>query len=149
MKEEYLVFPKYRMADGRRFGPTLKDHYYQPAWYHNPIDQKNTKGRKAKQKKHEDKTHWLLDKSEQFHVFRIADENDIIDDRGIYTALGRIVFGEEGQILAYFKTPRDDTWHGYPVFTWDEPVSETILLKMVEKGMISEITKQRLLDGRR
>lgn len=147
-KEDYLNFPKYKMVDGRRYGPTRQNHYYQPAWYHNPIDATNNKGKKAKQKEHEDKTHWVLDKPKQYHVFRIADENKIKDNRGIYSVLDKLVLGENGQILAFFKEPGNDTWHGYPVFTWEEPVSEALLKKMTKKGMISEITKQRLLDGR-
>ena len=98
----------------------------------------------------EDKTHWVLKKPEQYHVFLIGDINELLDDRGIYSVLENcsVVFGENGQRIAIFETPRNDTWHGYPIFSWEKPISDDIVIKMKDKGLISEVTKQRIIDHR-
>lgn len=145
-----MDFPKYKMVDGKKYGPTINKRFYQPAPYHNPISINNSKGKKAKQKEHEDKTHWILNKPQQYHVFLIGDKNDIIDERGIYSVLEncKVVFGMDGQRIAIFETPRDNTWHGYPIFSWEKPIDDAIIEKMKSKNMISEVTKQRIIDQR-
>lgn len=149
-KLKIMDYPKYKMVDGRRYGPTTNNRYYQPAYYHNPVETVHKKGKKAKQQEHEDKTHWILTKPQQFHVFKTGDENDIIDQRGIYSALNNCkeILGEDGQRLAIFETPRDENWHGYPIFSWEKPISEDIADKMVKAQMINIITKQKIIDGR-
>ena len=68
------------MGKDNRYGPTPHNRFYQPAYYHNPVDAKNGKGKKAKQREHEDKTHWVLKKPEQYHVFLTGDINELFDD---------------------------------------------------------------------
>ena len=145
-----MIFPKYKMGKDNRYGPTPHNRFYQPAYYHNPVDAKNGKGKKAKQREHEDKTHWVLKKPEQYHVFLTGDINELFDDRGIYSVLDncKVVFGEDCQRIAIFETPRNDTWHGFPIFSWEKPISDAIVIKMKDKGLISEVTKQRIIDHR-
>lgn len=145
-----MDFPKYKMIDGKKFGPTIHGRYYQPAYYHNPVTTSKGKGKKAKRQEHEDKTHWILNKSQQYHVFLTGDEKELINNRGIFSVLDncRIVFGEDGQRIAIFETPRNDTWHGYPIFSWEKPIDDVIVNKMKEKGLINDVTKQRIIDHR-
>lgn len=142
-----MDFPKYKMIDGNKFGPTKNKRYYQPAYYHNPVSASKGKGKKAKRQEHEVKTHWVLNQSEQYHVFVIGDENDLKDKNGIYSVLDncKIVLGEDGQKIAIFETPRNDTWHGYPIFSYDKPIDDAIVEKMEKKGLINLTTKQRIL----
>ena len=145
-----MIFPKYKMSDGKKYGPTNNGRYYQPAYYHNPVSPSNKKGKKAKQQEHEDKTHWVLNKSQQYHVFFTGDENGLLDDKGIYSVLDncKVVFGENDQRIAIFETPRDDTWHGYPIFSWEKPIDDSIVERMLEVGLINSVTKQRIIDHR-
>lgn len=146
-----MDFPKYKMLDGNKYGPTKNGRYYQPAYYHNPISASSKKGKRAKQQEHGDKTHWILTKPQQYHVFLNGDENDIIDEKkGIYSVLDscRVVLGEDGQRIAIFETPRDATWHGYPIFSWDKPIDDAIVEKMKTAGLINDVTKQRIIDHR-
>jgi hypothetical protein len=143
-----MDFPKYKMVDGKRYGPTEKGRYYQPIKYHNPIEEKNKKGKKAKRKEHEDKTHWVLKMPEQYHVFLAGDKNELIDENGMYSVLDncRVVFGENGQRIAFFWIPKDNNWHGFPIFSWEKRISEKIANKMLKAGLINDSVRIRILD---
>lgn len=141
-----MDYPKYKMINGR-YGPTKNDQYYKPAYYHNPVSASKVKGKKAKRQEHEVKTHWVLNQSEQYYVFVIGDENDLKDNNGIYSVLDNcnVVLGEDGQRIAIFETPRDNTWHGYPIFSWEKPIDVRIVEKMNDIGLIGLTTKQRII----
>ena len=46
-------YKKHAMVDGKKYGPTVGGRYYQPADYHGKVKDNNKKGRKAKNKEHE------------------------------------------------------------------------------------------------
>lgn len=73
------------MIDGKKYGPTAGGRYYQPADYHCTVKDNNKKGRKAKNKQQEVKTHWVRTKSEQYDVFLEGDNNEFIDAHGIFS----------------------------------------------------------------
>ena len=114
-----MNFPKYKMTDDGRYGPTPNGRYYMPIKYHNRVSSGNRKGKKAKQQEHEKKTHWILTKPEQYHVFLAGDKYELIDEKGMYSVLDNcnVVFGRDGQKIAFFWIPKDDTWHGFPIFS--------------------------------
>lgn len=131
------TYPKVVKIDGK-YGPTAQNHYYQPARYHNRSSSKN-----------EHKSKWKLKESEQYEVFRVADEGRWIDsvNDGLYSILddGKEVFGDNGERLAFFPTPpnANDTWHGYPKD--DKGISRDLVNAWKNTDVISKITQVRLL----
>ena len=73
-------YKKHTMVDGKKYGPSPGNKYYQPAGYHNPVKKVHNKGRKAKKAEHEDKTHWILNKSQQYDVFLEGESNPDFDN---------------------------------------------------------------------
>lgn len=98
-------YKKHTMVDGKKYGPSLGNKYYQPAGYHNPVKKVHNKGRKAKKAEHEDKTHWILNKSQQYDVFLEGESNDFIDQSGIFSLLDNCneILGQDGERLAILK----------------------------------------------
>ena len=80
-------YKKHAMVDGKKYGPSPGNKYYQPAGYHNPVKKQHNKGRKAKKAVHEDKTHWILNKSQQYDVFLEGESNEFIDQSVIFSLL--------------------------------------------------------------
>lgn len=50
-------YKKHTIINGKKYGPTAGGRYYQPADYHCTVKDNNKKGRKAKNKQQEVKTH--------------------------------------------------------------------------------------------
>lgn len=48
-------YKKHVMVDGKKYGPSPGNKYYQPAEYHNPVKKPHNKGRKAKKAEHEER----------------------------------------------------------------------------------------------
>lgn len=144
-------FKRHKMEDGNKFGPSPDGRYYQPAAYHNPVKKVNRKGKKAKNSEHEDKTHWVLNKSQQYDVFLEGESNEFIDkNRGIFSFLDdcKEILGRDGERLSIFETPRNtnDAWHGYPFFSKDEDkLTDEMIDKFKKKGKISIANYTRLL----
>lgn len=143
------VYPKITKKNGR-YGPTTQNHYYQPANYHNRIAEKN-----------HHKSKWILKENEQYEVFRVADENKWFversgnknikkSDKGLCSMLerGNEVFGENGEVLAFFPVPRNeiDSWHGYPIAS--HYVKDTIFDFWFNTNQIDMITYKWLLRNR-
>lgn len=108
------------------------------------------RGRKAKEAKHEDKSHWRLNRSQQYDVFLEGESNDFIDQSGIFSLLDNCdeILGQDGERLAIFETPMnaDDAWHGYPFFSKDEDkLTDDMVDKFKEKKKISIAIYSRLL----
>ena len=136
-------FNQHTMIDGR-YGPTPNGHYYQPAPYHNPSAQKRN-----------DKTRWILNQSQQYEVFEIADTplggktcwmND--DQSGLYGMLdscNEILGKDNDERLAFFPKPSNqtDSWHGYP--TDSDNLGDELIDFWHEQNLITDITYARLL----
>lgn len=134
------IFEEHIMIDGK-FGPTGTGHFYQPVSYHNP------KGRRKK-----GKTKWVLDQSQQYEVFQIADDAEqklLINDQGLYGLLdeGEFVLGENDECLAFFPLPQNemDSWHGYPVFSEKNGLTDDVFDEWLKNKAISELTYVRLM----
>lgn len=143
-------YKKHAMADGKKFGPSPGNRYYQPAGYHNSVKGVPKKGRKAKKAEHEDKTHWQINMSQQYDVFLEGETSDFIDDSGIFSLLDDCneILGQDGERLAIFETPKNanEAWHGYPFFSKDEDkLTDEMVDKFKEKEKISFANYTRLL----
>lgn len=143
-------YKKHAMVDGKKYGLSPGNRYYQPAGYHNPVKGGQKKGRKAKESGHEDKTHWKLNKSQQYDVFLEGESNDFIDDNGIFSLLDDCneVLGQDGERLAIFETPKNaiDAWHGYPFFSYEEVMlTDEMVDKFRNKDKVSYAIYTRLL----
>ena len=144
------VFNKHKMIDGKRFGPTENGWYYQPAGYHPKVSKsKNKKGRKAKESEHKDKSSWILDKSQQYDVFLEGEKGEFMDSSNMFSVLDNcnVVMGEDGERIALFPVPSAGTldWHGYPVFSKDEKLTNEIIDKFYNANVISPSKYLRML----
>lgn len=93
------------------------------------------------------KTRWCIKESEEYHVFKIANEpywfcreNNCLF--GFIFENGRLLeLGENGECLAKFPNDRNelDPWHGYPVFSErdENRPSSDLLDELDEKKIIS------------
>lgn len=137
------VFSKHIMVGGK-FGPTPNKHFYQPMPYHNPTAQKQ-----------QNKTRWILNQSEQYEVFEVADTpkgkkkcwmND--DNSGLYGMLDNcdLILGmDHDERLAFFPQPQNNTdpWHGYP--TDSSNLGDELIEFWLDNQLITKITYARLL----
>lgn len=131
------TYPKFVKVNGK-YGPTAQNHYYQPAGYHN---------RTAGNSEHKSK--WKIKESEQYEVFRIADEGLWMDsvNGGLYSIIddGKEVLGNNNERLAFFPVPsnKSDSWHGYPKEA--KGISKKLVNAWKSTEVISAITQVRLL----
>src|ERR1700744_662835 len=88
-------FPKVSLNKDGAFGPTIKDHYYKPAGYHNRSAKNNA-----------DKTKWVLKQNEQYETFRVGDESQWLCDinKGLFSLLdnGQVIMGTNEERLSFF-----------------------------------------------
>jgi hypothetical protein len=107
-----FVFPKHSRDSNGLYGPTARQHFYKPLYYHRPTAEKKA-----------GKTRWCIKEGEEYEVFRIADEPWWACNIGrcLFSIVdgGTVVLGEDGERLAKFDFPQNnsDPWHGYPVFS--------------------------------
>lgn len=124
------------------YGPTKKGKYYLPKPDHN---RNSTNRHKSK---------WAINDNQQFGVFIIAetpeDELFCVENDCYFAAVDNCkeVLGTADERVAKFPSPQNlsDPWHGYPVRcleTQNIP-SDELLDKMVEKNVISDITRRRI-----
>lgn len=126
------VFKKHKMIDGKRYGPSSNGWYYQPADYHGKMGKaNNNKRRKSKEQEHEDKTHWVLTKSQQYDVFLEGVKGKFMDSKNMFSLLDNcnVVMGEDDERIALFPVPPTGTkdWHGYPVSSKEEKLTNEIM----------------------
>ena|SRR6266436_10330818 len=102
---------------------------------------------------------WLseLSPNDEFAVFEGADEMDLSDEAG--NLFGALSDGQESlrflgtlqeQIAKFPCAPQGSPWHGYPVWPLtDEKYrpSRQVFDKMVERGMITQTMRRRLMKG--
>lgn len=136
------IFKKHKMIDGKKYGPTGNGCYYQPADYHGKVSKAlNKKGKKAKEKEHDDKTHWVLTKSQQYDVFLEGEKGNFMDSKNMFSVLDNcnVVMGEDNERIALFPVPPSGTmdWHGYPVLSKDEKLTSEIMDKFFEAKAIN------------
>lgn len=128
-------------SDGT-FGPTNKEHYYEPVFYHNKSAKKNSH-----------KTRWILKKNEQYDVFKISDEKEweCNSNNGNFSILcnAEIIFGDNEERLAFFPKPSNaiDVWHGYPVNSSEYEPSETLIGKWLKDKVIDDRIYIKILKG--
>lgn len=133
------VFPIYTRNGDGTYGPTARQHYYQPIHYH---------ARTARQRP--EKNRWCLREGEQYEVFRVADEPwwqcflnhclfSIIDN-------GNTVLGMSGERLAKFPLPRNssDPYHGFPILTDDDKPSPALLDLWEATGIITPHVRRKI-----
>lgn len=143
-------FKKHKMIDGRRYGPTEEGWFYQPANYHGKISKaQSRKGKKNKEQKHEDKTHWILSKSKQYDVFQEGLKGKFMDKNNMFSVLDNcnVVMGEDDERIALFPVPPAGTvdWHGYPVSSGEEKLTNEIMDKFLKSNAITIATYSRML----
>jgi hypothetical protein len=109
---------------------------------------------------------WLkeLSHDEEFTVFDLADEHDLLDEKGhLYgLRLGQdreiLELGTLGQQVAKFPHARpDETWHGFPLsplsvgkppYPPEREVPKGVLRRMVDRRLLNEIQRKRLEKGK-
>ena len=135
-------FPKVKLNKEGLFGPTDKNHFYQPVGYHNPTAKKN-----------KDKTRWKLNKGEQYEVFRLSDEGqwNCKSNNGLFSILanGDVIMGTSEERLAFFPGPPNlnDAWHGYPVNSGEYEPSTALVDHWLEKKIIDQRIHIKILRG--
>ena len=143
------VFKKHKMIDGRRFGPTINGWYYQPLNYHGKVSKvRNKKGHKAKESEHEDKSPWILDKSQQYDVFLEGEKGGFMDSRNMFSVLDNcnVVMGVDDERIALFPVPPSGTvdWHGYPISSKEEKLTSEIMDLFFKAKAINFTTYSRM-----
>lgn len=135
-------YPKIKQNGDGTFGPTTTGSKYYPVGYHN----KTAKNKKGKNK-------FILKKSEQYEVFRVADEEIWFckTNRCLFSILdnGNEIFGFLEERLAYFQPPQNngDPWHGYPVFSSEFEISEDLLDNWQNNKIISLKIRKKIGKG--
>lgn len=135
-------FKKHKMIDGKRYGPTENGWFYQPADYHGKVSKaQNKRGRKAKVKEHENKTHWVLTKSQQYDAFLEGEKGKFMDSKNMFSVLDNcdVVMGIDGERIAFFPVPPKGTvdWHGYPVSSEEQKLTNEIMDKFFKAKVIT------------
>lgn len=124
------------------FGPTLMGHKYKSVFYHN----KTAAVKKGKNK-------WILKMNQQYEVFRIADEGIWFCNinNGLFSILdsGKEVLGMRDERLAYFVRPNNelDPWHGYPILSSEDEISEELLDFWEENKIITPQIRIKIGKG--
>lgn len=143
------MIPEYNRNEDETYGPVETDdfvHYYQ-----SKSDHRNT----AQENRH--KTRWSIKESQEFHLFKIADQFSANDTRWfceenncLFSILdnGEQLLGKRNERLAKFPKPTNqtDTWHGYPVTcksSQDIP-SEDLLDIWEKETIITKVSKRRI-----
>jgi hypothetical protein len=144
------VFKKHKMIDGRKYGPTANGWYYQPAAYHPKVTKsKNKKGHKAKESEHEDKSSWILDKSQQYDVFLEGVKGNFMDSKNMFSVLDNcnVVMGIDDERIALFPVPPSGTvdWHGYPISSKEEKLTSEIMDLFFKAKVINFTIYSRML----
>lgn len=149
-----FVFKKHKMIDGNRYGPTANGWYYKPLVYHGKVVKSNKrKGRKAKEAEHEDKSPWILDKSQQYDVFLEGVQGRFMDNENMFSVLDNcnVIMGVEKERIALFPVPPAGTvdWHGYPVSSKEEKLTNEIMdmffnAKVIDFTMYSRMQRRDL-----
>lgn len=141
-------FKKHKMIDGKKYGPTAEGWYYQPACYHGKVS-KSTNKKALKRIKYEDKSPWILDKSQQFDVFLEGVKGKFIDNKNMFSVLDNcdVVMGIEGERIALFPVPPKGTvdWHGYPILSKEEKLTDDIMDKFFKAKAIDFTKYSRML----
>jgi hypothetical protein len=110
MENEMFASETYTRNGDGTYGPTSRNHYYQPVSYHN----RTSSSRPGKNK-------WIIKESEQYKVFRISDEPWWLCDTNncLFSIVdnGNVILGQTTERLAKFPIPNNktDPFHGYPV----------------------------------
>lgn len=143
-------FKKHKMVDGTRYGPTDNGWYYQPADYHGKVSKvQSKKGKKAKIEEHENKTHWVLTKSQQYDAFLEGVFGKFMNSKNMFSVLDNcnVVMGVGGERIALFPVPPKGTvnWHGYPVTSKEEKLTDEIMDKFFLGKVINYTVYLRML----
>lgn len=136
--------------DGKKYGPTSNGWYYQPAGYHPKVSKpKNKKGDKDKESEHENKSSWILDKSQQYDVFLEGEKGEFMDNSNMFSVLDNcnVVMGTDGERIALFPVPPEGTvdWHGYPILSKEEKLTSEIMDKFYKAKVINFTIYSRML----
>lgn len=143
------AFKKHKMIRGKRYGPTDNGWYYQPADYHGKVSKaQSKKGKKAKEKVHDDKTHWVLTKSQQYDAFLEGVFGEYMDNKNMFSVLDNcnVVMGVDGERIALFPRPPKGTmdWHGYPITSKEEKLTDEIMDKFLNGKAINYTIYSRM-----
>ena len=143
-------FKKHKMIDGKRYGPTSNGWYYKPLDYHGKVSkEKSKKGRKTKEAEHKDKSPWILDKSQQYDVFLEGVKGMFMDSKNMFSVLdnSNVIMGVEKERIALFPVPPAGTvdWHGYPVSSKEEKLTNEIMDLFYKAKAINYTIYSRML----
>lgn len=135
-------FRKIKRNSNGTFGPTTKNKYYQPVFYHNRTASKN-----------HHKTKWIIKQNEQYCTFELSDDNDWKCNKldGYFSIIdnGKVILGSSDEILGFFpeNSNSTDPYHGFPVMSSDFEISEELLLIWKNNNIIDERVHIKLLKG--
>lgn len=136
------VFPVITRGANGLFGPTKKNHYYSPAYYH---------GRKAAHNQYKSK--WCIKKPNEYFVFSLADDENwhCSVRNGLFSVLdkGKFIVGDDGEVLSFFPTPSNvgDNWHGFPVKSSSKRPESALLERWVKEKVIDYSARIRIERG--
>jgi hypothetical protein len=135
-------FPIVAINETGLFGPTSREHFYKPVFYHNKTAMKN-----------DNKNKWVLKQNEQYEVFRVSDEGiwNCKKNNGLFSILdnGRIILGGGEERLSFFPTPTNakDAWHGFPVTSAEYEPSTELIDQWLKAKVIDQRMSIKILKG--
>lgn len=135
------TFPVLKRVNGM-YGPTMRNHYYKPMYYHRRMASPNPH-----------KSIWCIKEYEEYGVFKLADEENwhCTVEKGLFSILnkGTYIVGNEDEILSFFWIPSNlsDPWHGFPVKSGDKRPSSDLLDKWMKDGVIEHSARIRIERG--
>lgn len=132
------TFPAHRRGVDGRYGPTKNRRFYKPVGYHQPTARPNP-----------NKTRWRIPESNQYEVFRLADESGWENalDNHKYSVIDRgdFVLGATGERIAKFPSSATNDWHGYPVS--GPRLTPELLDQWHSGGIVSDRIRRKLHKG--
>lgn len=143
MGEMPYQFPGYQRNSDSTYGPTANGKFYLAVPYHNRNASLNPM-----------KSRWCLDEDQQYEVFRVAEEADVFYqvNKALIGLLCdcTVILGMNSERLSKFPCPTNstDAWHGFPIRSNEIDLDEGLLDRLVSAGIISRITRSRIVRGK-
>ena len=139
-----IIFTEHTKQNNR-YGPTNKDHYYQPAQYHNATAKDRNKY----------KSLWIISEPHQYCIFEYADENEwyvneFIVGLNVDNKKKLLPLGQNNEKIAIFRSNDNAkiNWHGYPIKAKDIDNSfDEFFCRLKKNNIISKAICKRLVKN--